>query len=124
MNKDYEWIYGVWFVGWGDGDWVGMVGRLPDGGWRMDYRFRYYKDDRVDGSKDRKSFWQATCPDDPTQPLAAATVMDTCSILTAKQYSAVVTDFVDLRCANDDPKVGAELAKKPWTHIMQKEAAP
>lgn len=42
-------------------DILGCVHRqLPDGEWKLDYRFRYYEDDKAHESKDRKTHFAMT----------------------------------------------------------------
>jgi hypothetical protein len=64
MNNDVDasdvngmtWLYGMWFCGDGKtGDFFATLG-TRDGKATMEYRFRYYNDNKAHGSKDRKSY--------------------------------------------------------------------
>jgi hypothetical protein len=57
-----RYISRIYFVG--DGESFDMLGclwrQLPSGHWKLDYRFRYYKDDQAHDSVDEKSGWGAS----------------------------------------------------------------
>jgi len=53
------------FVSGADQDWLGYVSKQPGECWRLEYRFRYYVDDKSFDSDDRKS-WYAFTAKSPT----------------------------------------------------------
>lgn len=61
-----NYISRIWFFSkdGADFDVLMVLGRrLPEGDWKLDYRFRYYRDDEAFDSKDEKSIWSATFPE-------------------------------------------------------------
>lgn len=56
-----DYVLGTWFAEKrGYGNYMMTVKRTKDGTWKGEYRFRYYVDDKVFGSKDRKSVYEIT----------------------------------------------------------------
>jgi len=57
-----ETIYGLWFIEIPEHgqDWLGSIKRNDDGTYTMNYRHRYYKDDKIFDSEDEKSWYKAT----------------------------------------------------------------
>jgi hypothetical protein len=47
----------VWSVQMEDSDWIGHLTRLGTNKFAIEGRFRYYVDDRLEGSKDRKNWY-------------------------------------------------------------------
>ena len=68
-----EHTLGVWNVALGDGDWLAVL-RVEDGKGIIDYRFRWYLDDKDFDSKDIKHFYRAT-PKEGRDPLETARFM-------------------------------------------------
>lgn len=64
--QDNDYILGAWIVSLpGVRDWMATVKRPggdPLAPWRAEYRFRYYVDEKIWGSDDKKSFFQGELP--------------------------------------------------------------
>lgn len=63
MNiTENDYILGLWFIPFGDSDWLASVKRIGTGKFFIEYRFRYYafpESDAFDG-RDQKNFYRAT----------------------------------------------------------------
>jgi hypothetical protein len=108
------WVHGIWFVGWDGCDWMACI-RKANGKWRLDYRFRYHKDDKAFDSKDEKS-WYSAEPKDGNgekglEDLIAG-VHEVSKAIADSQNTEV--DFLLLDCKGDDPKIIFELGDRPW----------
>lgn len=56
--REHTHIYKLWYVELGDkGNLLGMVLRDPPDEWRLEYRFRWYRDKKVFNSDDERSFY-------------------------------------------------------------------
>jgi hypothetical protein len=56
---------GVWFVALKQGDWMATIEVPSDGGCKIVYRFRVYRDDKVWGSDDSTRWTEAITTDVP-----------------------------------------------------------
>jgi hypothetical protein len=113
-----SWVYGQWFVGDGKSDWLGTLGiDAKDDVWVLEYRFRYYEDEKAHDSKDRKNWYHTRGPDksDATRDKFLAGVKMLLLLLEAK--FGAKADFVDLQCGADNPKIFFEISSRPWSHM-------
>lgn len=62
--KEDDYVLGVWFLSWGTADWMATAIRNENGGFNIEYRFRYYAgtNDPFDG-EDKKSWYKASTDD-------------------------------------------------------------
>jgi len=113
-------MHGIWYVHSRDnsGDWLAQLGKAG-GKWVLQYRFRYYADDKSVGSEDKKNWVEARAEDDSDasrdKMLGALKVL---LPLIEVRYG-VRHEFVDLQCAPSDPKFMFELAMRPWCHMKR-----
>lgn len=54
--KEGNYYVGIWFIGGQEKDWMLCLYREGDE-WKIQYRWRYYKDQKAFGSKDEKSWY-------------------------------------------------------------------
>lgn len=98
---------------------MNLMRQLPDGPWTLEYRFRYYKDDKTHGSEDEKSRWTATFPETMTEAEAirkVAPVLTELKVMTGLKCDITVIE-------SDDPQVVLHLmGTKKYFHI--KAAGP
>lgn len=107
------WVYGVWHVQGDKCDWLASLWRKGDKAY-LEYRFRYYRDDKTHNSEDEKIWHDAEGPADKIE-VAAAALRDVAKCV-AKDWNSTV-DFIDLQCQGGDPKVMFELGSQPWTNM-------
>ncbi len=55
--KDGRYVSQMWFLAGDNRDFLACLFREDSGNFRLNYRFRYYIDDKIHDSGDRKSFW-------------------------------------------------------------------
>lgn len=51
---------GMWCVHMGEGNMLMHLGRSPDGKFALNYRFRWYRDDKIEDSADEKHYYSGT----------------------------------------------------------------
>jgi hypothetical protein len=112
--------YGMWFVPAADNsrDFFAMIVK-EDGKWKMKYRFRYYSANSsgpFDG-KDEKHCYTATAKDDSDEQLQQMVAVMTAIVAPLEKSFGRPVDFVELNCANNDPKFLFEVASRPWMHF-------
>ena len=122
--KEMSWVYGDGRTG----DWMAYLGKSKDGQrLRLEYRFRYYKDDLAFDSKDVKNWYEGEMGDASAQSLerAVATINKIVELCKIQYGPAPECDFVLLECTPDDPKLLFELASRSWANVkvMDKEQA-
>jgi hypothetical protein len=113
--SDKVWVYGMWFVQGNDVDWMACI-RKVEGKWRLDYRFRHYRDDKVYDSEDEKRWFSAVAKseDTPLEPMVK-TVHEAAKVLADAQGTQV--DFLLLECQGDDPKIIFHLGLRDHVHM-------
>ena len=110
LNSDC-WVYGFWYVDGDDKNWLACLSKR-DGSWRLDYRFRYYRDDKAHDSDDKKSWYTGKMNgDQPVEKILAAVGQAVAAI--EKEYGNKA-DFLSLECQGDDPKVFFEIGATSW----------
>lgn len=83
---------------------------LPDGLWRLEYRFRYYNDDKAFDSTDRKNFYSGTYPEHVPEGEIVDKTSEAIGIIASMQGMTVETIVIE----SDDPTVIHEkLAESP-----------
>jgi len=89
---------------------------LPNGPWHMQYRFRYYVDNKAHDSKDRRSWFIGQARGEQTEEQAVANGDKLVCALIECGY-ARRQDVTCLRLSTDDPKKIAEaLTSQPSMH--------
>jgi len=120
MNKNFDWIYGIWFVPSKDDtrDWLGMIGK-EKGKWIVRYRFRYYSPQSRDphDKHDTKNEYAFSAKDDSQESLDRIVACTKDIVMATEIEFGEKHDFIDLQCDNADPKVFFELGSRPWSHM-------
>lgn len=71
--KDSTYLLAIWFVSWREANWMCAVYRhAPEDDWTVRYRFRYFEDERVFDSDDRRSWYAGTLPSSMTEDMLIA----------------------------------------------------
>lgn len=112
-----------WFFSGHRFDWLCALYRdLPDGEWTVQYRFRYYADDRVHGSEDEKSWWSAKFPgaaleeaDVEARVQKLAEQVRAVRIHLAGPCSELQTVALH---SSDARECSAILLRQPWNHVV------
>ena len=120
-----NYISRIWFLadprgGGGMDVFAHLWRRLPEGPWTLEYRFRYYEDDRAHDSKDRKSGYRGTFND----PLSEAQVIKKVEVALRTILEFLPEGFaMDATVVEtDEPEVVTRLlAQKPYMHIKFEE---
>jgi hypothetical protein len=69
-----EGTVGVWYVALSHCDWLAHVGRNAEGLYELRYRFRWFRDDKIWDSKDRKNWYRfVTKPGEPVDRILETT---------------------------------------------------
>jgi hypothetical protein len=93
--RDGRYFSQMWFVNAGDRsmDWMAALWRDPGEGFVLQYRFRYYVDDRAHGSEDVKNWYRVNFKADvpEAEGLRAGNLIAT---LTAAQYGGELHKLV------------------------------
>lgn len=119
--KKGRYFKAYWFVGCEDRDLLAAMFRDPEGPWKLLYRFRYYEDDKVFDSKDRKSWTGFETKDGVgTDVVKMVACMDFVAALTEKTFNGKLYK-VDLD-TDDHEKIICAMSKQPWFHV--REATP
>lgn len=120
--KDGRYFAVIAFV-YGDAhrrDWFGSAWRdLPDGVWKITYRFRYYVDRKTHESDDDKHCYEMT----GTAGLSEEKVILAVRSMTDTLLSIDFNDRVDfLEVRTSDPRVILEtIAEQPWAHFKKRD---
>lgn len=94
---------------------------LPRGEWHFDYRFRYYQDDRVHNSADRKSGYKGTF----VREISEAQVLEKLAValpalatIMGDQFGTPPFEIDCCEIGTDEPReVMRLLSLKPWSHL-------
>ena len=107
-----------WFAGWaGEMDWSCVLYRLPDGDGVLEYRFRYYEDERIEDSADRKT-WTLVPARRAGEPGLADLASAGRSLLRVIRECRRTADVVE-EIEITDGDVIAALAGRPWAHVTR-----
>lgn len=120
--KEGRYISHVWFINSAerDKDWMCWVWRDPGEPWQVEYRFRYYKDDKPHDSADEKSAFGLQVPSETSEALVIKN-MDAIATMVKRQFNG---QLWKVPIESDQPMVAFALLKKqPW-FFMKLEAAP
>jgi hypothetical protein len=91
----------------------GLLFRAADGSWVLDYRFRYYADDKVHDSEDRKSRYKATFDKSRSEAYARQGVKTLLAGLEAMGY--VECDYTEIG-SDRVAYVTHVFGQKPYLH--------
>lgn len=112
-----------WFFSGDRFDWLCALYRdMPDGEWTVQYRFRYYVDDKVNDSDDQKSWWSAVFPG---ATIDEAVVESKVQMFTEQVRALRIhthgpcceMQSVALRSSSVQ-KCFEILARQPWNHVI------
>jgi hypothetical protein len=107
----------IYFLEGREQDWMACVFRdLPDGKWRFTYRFRYYVDEKIHGSDDKRSVYDCSCGDSTEQEVLSA-VSKAANMLVETGYSPSGRIHKLRPCTDDPMKLGEMLAREDWAHV-------
>ena len=116
-------VLGMWFVfDHQEKDWMCTVSQKERGEpWVMDYRFRYYVDDKVHGSEDKKNFYRMQFKVDTPKAVMIEAAK-------AMQHLLLTTGFgddtFDLLIDSRDPEVIMAKQKTcPFLHMVEIKSA-
>lgn len=117
-----ETLVGMWYMRVGeDADWLGAVKRVDENTHQLDYRHRYYKDDRTDEFSQDEKRWYSVQFNDFTDwqmleeirrilvPLAKIAKSEVTEVL---MHDGDVDDFI------------AQMSALPFAHIQEKPPGP
>lgn len=115
--RQNDYILGVWFISSEDKDWLCTVVKR-DGKWVGEYRFRYYADDKVFDSDDKKSFYTFEAEGDLPEELIKERIDTIAQKMTELDIWAGSTlQYVDVR---GDGAVWVEkMRNAPFVHIQE-----
>lgn len=114
MNvKEDDYLLGIWFVGWGTGDWMATAKRTKDMGFEIEYRFRYYEGPDPWDGKDSKNWYKAATPETDEEKVIAA--MDGVWGIIANRPDKEITDRILIRGGSE--KFIKAIQGKSWFHI-------
>ncbi len=93
-----------------------------EGKWQLEYRFRYYVDNKAHDSKDRKDWYTAIMPDDSEKSLSKALAsMVSVELEGPLALAYAPFEFIEMKCEDSDPKFFFELASRPWAQVKRAE---
>jgi hypothetical protein len=118
----HRYFVGIWFVGDGTKDWLGVAFRDHDiaqennwGPWKIRYRFRYYREEDAFGDKDLKNIYSGQAkPETPEKEIEA--MMQTVATFASLQFGKI--DYLPLHTENHEFIIDA-LSKVPWAHMKK-----
>lgn len=120
---DDSYVDRLYFVGWNDGDWMGTIYRHADGPWLVEYRFRYYVDDKSWDSDDVKNFYAMTAPDGSEKSLSKLRdAMALLASMTAVHYEAETVDEVAV--LGSGARMVDCLATRSWASTREVPSGP
>lgn len=103
-------LMSIWFFSFAGGDWMAGVSKTPDGQGKVDYRFRYYKDDKVWDSQDSKHWYEAK------GPLSRIEALTERIFEMAQELMPVTGTYVLKRGARSDEEFLSEFEHAPFVH--------
>jgi len=109
--KEGRYYVGVWWVAWTGGDWMACVWR-DDKEEHLQYRFRYYADDKAFDSDDTKN-WYSMARD--IQP-DAETIEQVNTVARAIGAELEAVDVEYIYIGGDNMKAWRALQNAPWAH--------
>lgn len=112
-EKDY--LLGIWFVGWGTGDWMAAIKRGDGPEFQLQYRFRYYEDQKAFDSDDRKSWYRGTLTDTNEDIVIKKINLIAATIAQSRQEADVLNDHVLVRGGTE--KFLEAMKGKDWMHL-------
>lgn len=97
---------------------MALTRKLPDGDWKLAYRFRYYRDEEAFDSSDEKSVWTAMFPMKLSEAEAVrkvSSVLQKLKVLTRMDFDVTVIE-------SDEPALVTHLMKqKAYFHMRYEE---
>jgi hypothetical protein len=97
---------------------MALTRKLPDGEWKLEYRFRYYRDDEAFDSADEKSRWTATFPEKLEESEVVRRVSPVLQKLKAMTRMEVDVTTIE----SDEPELVVHLMRqKPHFHMKYEE---
>ncbi len=108
-------LVGMWFLALtGESDWLcGLTEIVPEREYQISYRFRYYKDDKVHDSDDRKSAYSANVHSSRAYALAALRM-----VADGLKQAGAIGEIDEVMMHDKDVKrFIRELQDKPWAFL-------
>jgi predicted RNase H-like HicB family nuclease len=112
--KDGDYILGIWFMSNKGGNFILSVVKRNEK-WIGEYRFRYFRDNKTFGSKDKKSFYSMELHEGSTEQ-EIMTGIDEVIEGFGKSYQPDVVDKILIQ-STDMNKLMFEMAKKDWCQV-------
>lgn len=117
QNKP-DYVDSIYFVSDGDRDFMATIKKADGEPWLMEYRFRYYVDDKAFDSEDVKNWYTVNTPDDSQYTLSRLREgMQLRMIPSLELEFCSKVDVVELQCYQSDPKFFFELTSRPWANV-------
>ena len=118
-----KYVHGVWVNEGEEGNWFAALFKPDDTGvWQLDYRMRYFADNKLWNSKDRFSWYEVIARDGSEEELAMM-------IETAKQIQTLLikpiwpkTTYKEFKCRGDDPHIVAWLEEQFGSQAVRVES--
>src|SRR5882724_407349 len=120
MIEINENIIGLWFasIEKGTGDLMAALSRRKDGALELNYRFRYYRDEKVWDSKDKKSWYHAVLKGEDVEHVLKT--MRTMFAMSQMRNGANPLGYYELLRGTMTPKEFMEkLAKSHFAHVQR-----
>ena len=108
-------ILGIWAFSIPNGDYLASLNKLPDGSFRLLYRFRYYRDDKAFDSEDVKNWYEGILSPDHEEIVVhkvSQTIKTMCQI-GGRDLCEHLRGNKDLKTYMD------EFAKLPFVHVQK-----
>lgn len=111
----------IWFAGGNEtGDLFAAVFKNDEGAWQTTYRFRWYADDRVGDSQDKKSVYHVHPRGErATADAPPATLVDAMDLIAEMFRIQFGGEVHKLLVRSDDPEVvGEALSREHFAHFV------
>jgi hypothetical protein len=114
---DDTYVHAIFFLQCDEFNWMAHVYREGDGPWEIEYRFRYFEDDKIEGSADRKSWYSMVSHDNSDETLRQAmkVMRETGSMMA----EGLEVPFEELTVEGGSDKVLEVLSQQSWASIRK-----
>ena len=121
--KEGRYFACYWFFSGHCFDWLCALYRdLPDGEWTVQYRFRYYVDEKTHDSDDEKSWWSARFPGTAVEEMDVEAKVQKLAEQVRAVRIHVAGPCSDLQTvalhSSSVDECFTILARQPWNHVV------
>jgi hypothetical protein len=117
-NETY--ILAMWFVEADGFNWQATIYHDGDKKWKLSYRFRYYEDNKIFNSKDRRNQYDADILGEMTEGDLISKVDQMARLLADKHH----VRFERLIIRGGPKKLAAKSKKTKWLHVREEILPP